>query len=82
VTDSPNRFAERLAITVDDAASIDIPRLVSGQRIAECLGITERHVKRLVAERRIPFVKVGRFIRFDTEAIARWIAASSVESRR
>ncbi|MDP9389655.1 MAG: helix-turn-helix domain-containing protein [Actinomycetota bacterium] len=27
----------------------------------------------MVAERRIPFVRVGRFIRFDPSAIGRWL---------
>jgi excisionase family DNA binding protein len=41
--------------------------------LAERLQITERHVRRLVAERRIPFVKVGRFVRFDPVAVAAWL---------
>jgi excisionase family DNA binding protein len=30
---------------------------------AEYLRTTERHVRRLVEERRLPFVKVGKFVR-------------------
>ncbi|MFN8037187.1 MAG: helix-turn-helix domain-containing protein [Acidimicrobiia bacterium] len=41
--------------------------------LAERLGVTERHVRRLVAERRIPFVKVGRFVRFDPTDVAAWL---------
>ena len=50
--------------------------------VAEALGITPRHVRRLVAERRIPFLKVGRFIRFDPGALDLWLDQQRVEVRR
>ncbi len=50
-----------------------LPQLLDGPTLARLLGTTERHVRRLVAERRIPFVRVGRFIRFEPNAIARWL---------
>lgn len=37
------------------------------------LGVTVRFVRRLVAERRIPYVKVGKFVRFDPADVERWI---------
>ena len=37
------------------------------------LGVTVRFVRRLVAEERIPYIKVGKFIRFDPAEIERWI---------
>ncbi len=40
---------------------------------AERLGVTQRWVRRAVAERRITFVKVGRNVRFEPEAINRYI---------
>ena len=48
-------------------------QLLDGPQLAHLLHTTERHLRRLVAERRIPFVRVGRFIRFDTAAIGRWL---------
>ena len=39
-----------------------LPTLLDSSEIAGMLGITERHVRRLVLERRIPFAKVGRFV--------------------
>jgi excisionase family DNA binding protein len=45
--------------------------------MAQRLCVTERHVRRLVAERRIPYVKVGRFVRFDPVDIDDWISAGS-----
>ena len=53
-----------------------LPRLLSIEQLAEHLGVTERHVRRLVAERRVPFLKVGKFIRFDPAEIAKWLNAN------
>jgi excisionase family DNA binding protein len=41
--------------------------------VAERLGVTQRHVRRLVFERRIPFIKWGHLIRFDPDEIDRWL---------
>jgi excisionase family DNA binding protein len=41
--------------------------------VADWLGTSPRHVRRLVSERRIPYVKVGHFVRFDEEEVAGWI---------
>jgi excisionase family DNA binding protein len=35
--------------------------------------VSERFVRRLVAERRMPFFNVGKFIRFDSSDIDQWI---------
>jgi excisionase family DNA binding protein len=40
------------------------------------LHITVRHVRRLVAERRIPYNKVGRLVRFRRTEIDEWLAAN------
>jgi len=42
-----------------------LPRLLTIEQIADHLGVSVRHVRRLVAERRIPFVKWGHLLRFD-----------------
>jgi excisionase family DNA binding protein len=36
-----------------------IPELMSIEQLAQRLGITVRHVRRLVAERRVPYLKVA-----------------------
>jgi excisionase family DNA binding protein len=59
---------------------------VSGQRLltvdeaAERFGTTVRFPRRLIAERRIRYVKVGRHVRIPERAIDEWIAASTVEA--
>ena len=35
--------------------------------------MTQRHVRRLVAEKRVPYLKWRRFIRFDPDEIAAWL---------
>ena len=48
-------------------------RLLDVAEAAARLGVTVRFVRRLVAERRIPYVKVGKFVRFDPADVERWI---------
>jgi excisionase family DNA binding protein len=50
--------------------------------VAEALGVTSRHIRRLVAERRIPFFKVGKFVRFDPGELNVWLDQQRVELRR
>jgi excisionase family DNA binding protein len=53
--------------------STKLPVLVDITEIADHLGVSVRHVRRLVAERRIPYVKWGNLLRFDPSEIARWL---------
>ncbi|MFF1792737.1 excisionase family DNA-binding protein [Kitasatospora sp. NPDC058263] len=54
------------------------PLLTTGQ-VAELLGTTERFPRRLVAERRIAFVKVGRHVRIPASAVADFIAERTIQ---
>jgi excisionase family DNA binding protein len=47
---------------------------------AERLGTTTRFVRRLVAERRIPYVKLGKFVRISLGDLDKFIAAGRVEA--
>lgn len=47
--------------------------------LAERLGVSERFVRRLVSERRVPFRKIGKFVRFDIAEIDLWIAERRVD---
>ena len=47
--------------------------LVDINWVANRLGVTVRHIRRLVAEERIPFIKWGHLLRFDPEEIEAWI---------
>ena len=48
-------------------------RLLDIDAIAEHLGVEPRHIRRLVHEKRIPFIKWGHYIRFDPADVARWL---------
>jgi len=43
------------------------------EEVALRLGTSMRHMRRLVAERRIPIVKVGRLVRFDEHDVEHWV---------
>ena len=47
--------------------------LMDIEAVARRLGVQVRHVRRLVAERRIPFVKWGHLLRFDPVEIEAWL---------
>ena len=64
---------ERLDESTERTAANGIAPLLTIDAVAEALSLTRRHVQRLVAERRIPFLKVGRFIRFDPAALNVWL---------
>ncbi len=49
------------------------PVLIDIVTLAARLGVTPRFIRRLIAERRILFLKIGKFIRFDPGEIDSWI---------
>ena len=52
--------------------------LLTADEVAERLRATPRFVRRLVAERRIAYVKVGRLVRFEPAAVAEYIERNRV----
>ena len=56
-----------------------VERLFSVAQVAELLGTTERFPRRLIAERRIRFVRVGRHVRIPEAALHEFIEAGTVE---
>jgi excisionase family DNA binding protein len=52
-----------------------LSRLLSISEVAEALGVDVRHVRRLVYERRIPYIKWGHLLRFDPADVSAWIDA-------
>lgn len=53
--------------------------LYTVEQAAERLGTTPRFVRRLIAERRIAFVRLGRHVRIADHDIEAFIAAGRVE---
>ena len=57
-------------------------KLMTIEEVAERLGVSVRHIRRLVHERRIPVIKWDHLLRFDPEDIEAWIEESRYEVRR
>ena len=53
-----------------DVALMDLPTA------AAVLGTTPRHVRGLIRERGLPFVKVGQLVRIDEGDLCNWITAN------
>jgi excisionase family DNA binding protein len=55
-------------------------KLLTVQEAADQLGTSVRFVRRLIAERRIAYVRVGRHIRIAEADLASFVAAGRVEA--
>lgn len=53
--------------------------LLTAADVADRIQTTERFVRRLVAERRIRYVKCGKFVRIPEPAIDEYLLAHTVE---
>lgn len=51
------------------------------EEVADRLHVSTRHVRRLVFERRIPFLKIGSLLRFDPEEVDDWLSTLRVDVR-
>jgi excisionase family DNA binding protein len=54
-------------------------RYLSVDQVAELLGTSIRFPRRLIEERRIRYVKVGRHVRIPESAVRDYLAAHTVE---
>jgi excisionase family DNA binding protein len=59
-----------------------LPNLMDITAIAEHLDVEVRHVRRLVHERRIPYIKWGHLLRFDPNDIEVWLEQFRHDTRR
>jgi excisionase family DNA binding protein len=59
-----------------------VPLLLNIELVARSLGVSIRQIRRLVAESRIPYVRIGHLIRFDPDEISEWIDAHRFASQR
>jgi excisionase family DNA binding protein len=57
----------------DTPSRTELPELLDITTLAQHLGVTTRHIRRLVHEKRIPYIKWGHLIRFDPADIATWL---------
>ena len=57
-------------------------RLLTVAQVAELLGTTVRFPRRLIEERRIEYVKVGRHVRIRESVVEAYMTANTVQPRR
>jgi excisionase family DNA binding protein len=58
------------------------PALLGVEDLADRLGVSSRYVRRLVAERRIAYLKIGHLVRFEPDVLDRWIDENRVGQLR
>ena len=59
----------------DPATSIEV---LTVAEVAHLLRVSQRTVQRLVASERIPFMRVGRSVRFRQPSLVAWLASAEV----
>ena len=52
-----------------------LPQLITLVEVADVLRVSPKTVRRLVARRAIPCVRIGGLLRFDHRDLAHWISA-------
>lgn len=52
--------------------------LIDMAELARWLATSPRHVRRLVEEQRVPYLKIGHYVRFDPVEISVWIDGKRV----
>ena len=52
---------------------VEVPQLLDMAEVAAIMATSTRHIRRLVSERRIRYLKVGHFVRFDEAEIIAWL---------
>jgi excisionase family DNA binding protein len=67
--------------TTDERRSLG-DRLLTVAEASEYLGTGERFIRRLITERRISFVKVGKYVRLERSALDALVDAGRVHSQR
>ena len=53
-------------------------RLLAVQEAAYYTGLSVHTLYTMVSQRRVPFVKMGRLVKFDVELVDKWIKQNTV----
>ncbi len=56
-------------------------KLLNVPGLSDFIGVKESTIRKWVHERRIPFLKVGRCVRFRPSSIEDWLKGSTFEGR-
>ena len=55
--------------------------LLNVAQTAERLGTTERHIRELIYRRELPYFKVGRLVRIDSDDLDAWLTSQRHPAR-
>jgi excisionase family DNA binding protein len=75
----PLHPAARLAAVQEASGHVEPTPLLTVEQAAERLGTPTRFVRRLIAQRRIRFCRIGRYVRIAANDLAEFIEAGRVE---
>jgi excisionase family DNA binding protein len=64
----------------NDKATAGEAELLTEQQLAALWGTTPRHIRRLRVEAGLPYIKLGRLVRFDRDDTAAWLEAHKTAS--
>ena len=70
---------EKSVITRPASKTGAFPVLIDITTVAKLLTVDVRFVRRLVFERRIPYLKLGTHLRFDVAEVAAWLDEQRVD---
>jgi len=54
------------------------PRLLTIQEVSKIIGVSKHTLYKMVSQRRIPYVKVGRLTKFDVTLLDQWLKQHTV----
>jgi excisionase family DNA binding protein len=82
--EAPSARAKEAGRCKDQSASEKQTRRqpLSVAEAANYMNVTERYVRRLIAERRVPFLKIGRHVRLRPEDLDAYLDGCRVEPMR
>lgn len=69
-----------VAMNEQQLPSTHLGELLTEAQLAEQWNTTVRHVRRLRVEGGLPFIKLGRLVRFDPDDVAGWLHAHKRDS--
>jgi excisionase family DNA binding protein len=65
-----------------DRDSITRDQLMTVQQAGEYLGMGERFIRRLITERRISYVKIGKYVRLERATLDALVDSGRIPSQR
>lgn len=63
------------------SSDVKVPRLLTVKQLAEQTGIPVWRIHEMCAQKKLPFLRVGKTYRFAEDAVVKWIEEQSKTSR-